>query len=75
MKTTEPIEKDDDHMTIGEFIDAVHSGLFNDNDGHGVYADYTSKDVWSSFDEEVYPSDVYSNHIDLQRTHIVWYNK
>lgn len=59
-----------DLMTIGEFIDHVHSGLFIDYDGHGNYAYY---DKCSN--AVIIPSDVKKNLVDLNFTHVVWYNR
>jgi hypothetical protein len=65
-----PIEDDDHHMTMADFIDACESGCFIDYDGHGVYATATEKT-----DINVYASDVGKCRIDPRWSHVVWYNR
>ena len=68
--TFRPIEDDDDHMTMADFIDSCECGAFIDYDGHGVYATATEKT-----DLTVVPSDVSLCKLDPRWTHVVWYNR
>ena len=64
------IDKDDDVMSIKEFIDAVKSGLFIDNDGYGRYIKDGKK---TSI--QILPSDIKYRAIRKEFDTIVWFNK
>ena len=70
---TEPIDADDQHMTLEHFRERCEDGSFIDYDGFGHYA--TETELFSS--EFVYPSDVLKKNYKPkpQFTHVVWYNK
>ena len=68
-----------DHMTLDEFVTSVDCGVFNDYDGHGVFASKTHKS-----ERRVHPSDVPPPHAEARKqagwypawaTHVLWYNK
>lgn len=65
-----PIPDECDLMTIQEFIDSVKDGLFNDDDGHGRYANGLLMSP-----EMIYPSDVVKGVVLEGWTHIAWFNK
>lgn len=75
--TVSPVPNYGKLMTIGEWIDQVHSGMFTDYDGTGCYASRDPERMADMMyhDTEVRPSDVKANMIDLRHTHIVWFNK
>ena len=65
-----PLPNYGDHMTLGDFLDCVESGLFIDDDGFGEYATATQVSG-----KKVHPSDVLAKVIDTDYTHVVWYNR
>ena len=65
-----PIKNGDDHMLIRDFIIHCKAGSFIDYDGFGLYA---TASVRSTF--KVCPSDVLAGNINMNYTHVVWYNK
>ena len=65
-----PLDDDDEHMTMGDFVEACECGGFIDYDGFGYYATATEKT-----DLVVCPSDWRKCKIDDRWTHVVWYNK
>jgi len=64
------IDKDDDVMTIKEFISAVKSGLFVDTDGYGRYVKDGKKT-----NIEISPSDIKYQAIRKDFNTMVWFNK
>ena len=60
------------HMDIFEWIEAVKENCFIDYDGSGDYASETGLIKGSP---RIRPSDVEKGLIDLNYTHIVWYNR
>jgi len=65
-----PLSDCGDHMTLGYFLDCVESGCFTDDDGFGEYATETQVSG-----KRVHPSDVFASELDMNYTHVVWYNK
>jgi hypothetical protein len=64
------IDKEDDVMTIKEFINAVKSGLFVDTDGYGRYVkNYKKTNI------TILPSDIKYQAIRRDFDTIVWFNK
>ena len=68
-----PISKDSDVYAIKEFIEMCQSGFFIDYDGFGLYA--TETEVTEFPSGIVKPSDIMKNNINLNYSHIVWFNK
>lgn len=64
------VEKDDDVMSLTDFIEAVKDGCFIDYDGFGHYV----KNGKMS-DIDIYPSDVDHNSVRKDFDTIVWFNK
>jgi uncharacterized membrane protein YvbJ len=64
------IDKEDDVMTIKEFINAVKSGLFTDYDGYGRYIKDDKKT-----NIEILPSDVKYQKIRKDFNTMVWFNR
>ena len=58
-------------MTLEAFKKMVEEGLFNDYDGHGRYA--TETEMLANPESFVMPSMI--DTLDLNWTHIVWFNK
>ncbi len=66
----EPIPDYGEHMTLYEWYNCVHSGLFIDDDGYGCLA---TKDEMSQ--QRINPSDLGNREIEPKYTHIVWFNR
>lgn len=66
----EPIEHDDYHMTLAEWLDDVKCGGYIDYDGHG---DLATEDTKSNV--IIQPSDAEDYDFPIWATHIVWYNR
>jgi hypothetical protein len=66
----EPIESDDYHVTLSEWLEEVKWGGFIDYDGHGNLATINKKS-----NSIIQPS--YAKGYDFPEwaTHIVWYNR
>ena len=64
------VKTDDDVMSIGEFINAVKSGLFIDYDGYGRYVKDGKKT-----NIQILPSDIKYRAIRKEFDTIVWFNK
>lgn len=64
-------EDADEHMTMQDFIWAVESGAFTDDDGYGTYAD----DKFYFPGLKVFPSDIVMGKLDESHSHIVWFNR
>ena len=64
------IDKDDDVMSIKEFINAVKSGFFVDTDGYGRYVKDNKKTNIT-----ISPSDVKYQAIRKDFNVMVWFNK
>ena len=58
-------------MTMHEFVESVNCTALTDYDGYGCYSDGVYEDTLN----EIYPSMVDNDTIDLDKTHIIWYNK
>lgn len=58
------------HMTMKEFVKSCLCGSFIDYDGTGYYATATKIS-----DREVRPSDVTRKCVDMQYTHVMWFNR
>lgn len=58
------------HMTVGDFVSSVKSGMFTNDDGHGYYA--TDKE---QSDIRVRLARIRNNRIRTEWTHVCWYNK
>lgn len=64
-RSSEPIPDYGDHMTVADFKDSVECGLFTDDDGHGYYAT----------DKVMTRQRVDLSNVDMDHTHVVWFNK
>jgi hypothetical protein len=64
------LAKDDDVMSLKQFIEQVKHGMFIDYDGWGYYVKDGKKT-----NIMIYPSDVKYNAIRKEFDTIVWYNK
>jgi hypothetical protein len=72
--TPDPNEHDTgcegDLMTVEEYLGNIKSGCFIDYDGFG----YPVKDNLKDTQLHLYPSEG-RNHIPLDATHVIWYNR
>lgn len=69
----EPLDEEgngDDVMTLEDYLDCVKNGSFIDYDGYG----HPVKDNKQDTQFDIFPSEG-RNHIPLDATHIVWFNK
>lgn len=69
-KITEPVEADDDLMTLEDFRKDCDGGMLIDYDGHGVLATATRK---SSI--VILPSFAFDPLPEGPWTHVVWFNR
>ncbi len=65
-----PIEENDHHMTMENFIESCKCGGFTDDDGWGNHA--TETEVSNI---PIFPSDTYDEFYNKSYSHVVWYNK
>lgn len=73
LKECEPLDEDGngDHViTVEDYLDSVKSSFFTDYDGYG----HPVKDNKQDTQLDIIPSEG-RNHIPLDATHIVWFNK
>lgn len=66
------VKKDDDLMSLDEFINCCKDGSFTNNDGYGEYVDSTTGFKTGI---KLRPSDVKKNNIRSGYKFIVWYNR
>lgn len=67
----EPVDPDDEHMTLGDFLANVGVGAYTEDDGRGCYASTTHKFPRLG----VTPAQVLHHGPDLRFSHVVWFNK
>lgn len=63
------------HMSIADFISAVNTGFFTNDDGIGFYATKTHMSNIQIFPSDVYNSVNFWNGHNKELNYIMWFNK